>query len=400
MKRILVFVALLIAWGAAPVSAEPNDGTVTGSLVNKTAGGQTPAGSTVTLVLFGRKESAPVGQKTTQADDQGHYSFTGLDRDANLVYITLARYQNVNYPTDAPFQLVDKPSVQADISVYETTSSDDAIQLERLNLLVLGADQGLVQFMQMGSLVNAGDRTFVTANPQDQALARGIRFALPPGALSVQMQQGFSNQDMTTGVGGVQVTSPVLPGKHEFALSFQLPYSGSDADVSLQVPYATSTYNVYVPGDAGLKLNTGALQAAGPAQLGGQTYSLYTTSNVPKQTVIGAQLGGLGATSGLGASQLAMISLGVVLLVLGGGVLAFGARRRPVVARGEAPAEPEAGTDPQHERLELVVRLAALDERYAAGEVSEQDYVSERERGKKRLRELSRTRHQAAPTRV
>ena len=77
--------------------------------------------------------------------------------------------------------------------------------------------------MEMGALVNNSDRTFVTANPQDQALARAIKFALPNGALGVQMQSGFSDQDVQAGIGGVLMTSPVQPGRHEFALSFQLP---------------------------------------------------------------------------------------------------------------------------------------------------------------------------------
>jgi hypothetical protein len=36
-----------------------------------------------------------------------------------------------------------------------------------------------------------------------------------------------------------------------------------------------------------------------------------------------------------------------------------------------------------------VVRLAALDERFAAGEMNQADYERERERGKQRLRELT-----------
>ena len=180
----------------------------------------------MTLIVFGRKEQAPLEQRSTTSDADGRYSFTGLSRDPNLVYITLARYQGVNYPAATPFQLVDEATRQADITVYETTTADDAIQIERLNLLVLGAEQGMLQFMQMGALVNSGDRTFVTANPQDQALARAIKFPLPRGAVGAQMQTGFNNQDLIASLGGVQVTSPVLPGRHEFALSFQLPYTG------------------------------------------------------------------------------------------------------------------------------------------------------------------------------
>jgi hypothetical protein len=390
-------VALLIGLlTALPVAAEPNDGTVSGHVINKTAGGSTTAGTSVVLVSFGRKEQAPVGQHSAQADADGRYTFSGVNRDPNFVYLLLARYQNVNYPIDQPFQLVDQPNVQTDITVYDATTADDAIKLDRLNLLVVGADQGVVQFMEMGSLTNSGDRTFVTANPQDQALARALKFALPSGALGVQMQTGFDDQDVIPAVGGVQVTSPVLPGNHQFALSFQLPYSGSAADVSMQMPYPTGTYSVYLP-DTGIKLDARGLTPGGPAQLGGQSYALYSANNLSRATMIGAQLSGLGSNGGVGPNQLALISLGVLLFVLGGGVLLFGARLRPAAAASDSPRR---ATDFDQERLELVVRLAALDERYAAGEIAQSEYEAERDRGKQRLRELTLARRQAIPTGV
>jgi hypothetical protein len=380
--------AVLSATASAPVFAAPTDGTVTGQVLNKTSGGGSTAGTSVMLVAFGRKEQAPLGQQTVQADDSGHYTFSGVDRDPNNVYLTVARYQNVNYPSDTPFQLTDQPTSQSDITVYNATTTDESIQLESLNLLVMGADKGIVQCMEMGALINNSDRTFVTADPQDQQLANAIKFALPKGALSVQMQTGFNNQDVIPGVGGIQVTSPIPPGRHQFAMSFQLPYSGSNVDVSMQVPYPTSSYSMYLP-DSGISLQASPLQSGGPTQLGGQTYSLYTASNVAKATMIGGQLGGLGGATGIPTNQLALISLGVVLFVIGGGVLLFGGRLRQSSAR--EPARPAAETE--QERLELVVRMAALDERFAAGEVSQTDYDAERERGKQRLRQLMLARH-------
>lgn len=383
----------LLAASAASASAAGGDGSVTGQVLNRSAGGSSPAGSSVVLVAFGRKEQAPLGQQTTQADETGHYAFTGLDRDPNTVYITLARFGNVNYPADSPVTLVDNGAAQADIGVYESTTADDAVQFDRLNLLLIGAQDGVLQFMEMGTVVNNSDRTFTTANPQDGALARALKFALPPGALGAQMQSGFNSQDMIAAVGGVQVTSPLLPGRHDFALSFQVPSTGASADLTLQLPYSTGTYNVYLP-DSGYGLETSALTAAGQSQLGGQSYSLYSANNVSKSTIVGASLklsngpgGGL-----VTPAQLAAISLGVVLLVLGGGVLIFGARRR------DAAAQPATSPhDWDTERLELVVRLAALDERYAAGNITETEYEAERERGKERLRVLTVLRRQSGP---
>jgi hypothetical protein len=377
------FVVMLLGAASASAIAAPTDGTVTGQLLNKTTGGGSTAGTSVMLVTFGRKEQAPLGQQTIQADDSGRYTFNGVDRDPNNVYLTVARFQNVNYPSDTPFQLTDQATTQADITVYDATTTDEAIQLESLNLLVMGADKGIVQCMEMGALINNSDRTFVTPDPQDQQLANAVKFALPKGALGVQMQTGFSDQDVIPGVGGIQVTSPIPPGRHQFAMSFQLPYSGSNVDVSMQVPYPTSSYSMYLP-NAGISLQGSPLQSGGPTQLGGQTYSLFTASNVAKSTMIGGQLAGLGGASGIPTNQLALISLGVVLFVIGGGVLLFGGRLRHA-----APVEHgRPAVDNEQERLELVVRMAALDERFAAGEVSQADYDTERDRGKQRLRQL------------
>ena len=386
----LVVAGLLALAIPANVLAAPNDGSVSGQLVNKTAGGGSTSGASVVLVAFGRKEQKPIGQWTAQVDANGRYEFNGLDRDPNVVYLAVARYQGVNYPSDTPFQLQDQPSLQSDIGVYDATTADDAIQLESLNVLVMGADQGFVQCMEMGALVNSGDHTFVTANPQDQQLAKAIKFALPSGALGVQMQTGFTDQDVIPGVGGVQVTAPIPPGRHQFAMSFQLPYNGSSVDLSLQVPYATGTFNVYVP-DTGPKLENTPLRAAGPTQMGGQSYALYSVSNVPRATMIGGQLANLGASGGIAPTQLALVSLGVVLFVIGGGVLLFGGRLWRA-----APSRAATGPDAEQERLELVVRLAALDERFAAGQLDRADYEREREQGKERLRLLTLARRSTA----
>ena len=111
--------------------------------------------------------------------------------------------------------------------------------------------------------------------------------------------------------------------------------------------------------------------------------------------MLAGRLSGLGGTGAFGPGQLAMISLGVVLFVLGGGVLLFGSRMRLGSDRRSEPAP-----DLEHERLELVVRLAALDERFSAGEIRKAEYERERAGGKQRLRELTLAQKQATPTGV
>jgi hypothetical protein len=73
-------------------------------------------------------------------------------------------------------------------------------------------------------------------------------------------------------------------------------------------------------------------------------------------------------------------------------VFLFGRRLRPA----SVVAAARTAVDTEQERLELVVRLAALDERFAAGEIGHAAYGAERDRGKERLRELLLSRREAA----
>lgn len=380
VRRFVALPLLLLLISAVPVAAEPNDGEISGQLVNKTADGGPPAGIAVKLVTFGRKEQAALGQRTTVSDENGHYAFGELDRDPNLVYVPFARYAETTYRPDQLAQLQDRASWQLDIPVYESTTDDGAIQFERLNLVLAGADQGVLKFMEMGAVLNSGDRTFVTANPQDQAAARAIRLPLPQGALGIQMQSGFSSQDLTSGMGGVQITSPVPPGRHEFALSFQLPYASSSADLTLQMPYATHAYSIYVP-DSTMHLDVAGLAADGSMVLGDRTYAVYSGSDLPRAAIVAGQLTGLGASPVVGGTQLAVLSVAVVLVVVGGGVLFIRRRtRRMATAAGAGAAQ---------ERRDLVIRIAALDECFAAGEVGRAEYQAQRRLAKHRLQELT-----------
>jgi len=381
-----VLVALwALGWSAAlaaPASAAPLDGSVSGTITNGTAGGSVPVGETVSLIAYGRKEQTMVGQRSAPVDGDGAYHITGLDRDPNVVYVAFMRHGGVTYTAAQPFQLQDEPDGRADIQVFEPTTSDDAIRFDRLNLIVVGVQPGMLQLMQMGAVANGGDRAFVTSNPQDQAAARGLQFGLPKGALGAQFQAGFRSEDVAGAVGGLQVTSPVTPGPHEFALAFQVPYTGDGADLSLQLPYAVGAFTLYVPSD-GPRLETGQLTPQAPAQLGGQTYGVYTGQNLGRGTALSAQLRNLPAVGGLSTNQVALIGLGVAFVVLGAGLWLFSVRARSVGVSGRTRV------DLEEERLQLVVRLAALDERYAAGDIARNQYAVERERGKQRLVELT-----------
>ncbi len=395
MRHLLALLAaglLTVLLGAAPALADPLDGVVSGTVTNKSVEGASPAGDTAYLLVFGVKEQAPIDEKRTSVGPDGRYAFTGVDRDPNLAFFVLVEHQSVQYSNPTPFQLKDEPAHQADVDVYDSTSSDTAIQFDRTNLLVVGVQPGILQVMQMGSVTNTGDRTFVPENPDGGVLARGIRFSVPKGAMGAQMEAGFDPDSVVQSTDGIQVVSPLRPGTQQFAMSFQLPFNGSAADLDLRFNYPAAAFSLYLPQN-GPQLEGSTLQSQGSAALGGQQFALYGANGVARDSVLGMRVTGLPSTGGLGLgpTQLAAISAGTVLLVLGAGTLVLSARRRqPTAAVAGAETELPGASDLEQERMQLVMRLASLDERFAAGRIAEVEYQQQRTRGKQRLVELTR----------
>lgn len=387
MTRVLIIAGAIVALflTMTTAAAEPVDGTIDGHVTNGTAGAGSPTGDEVTLMKFGTADHAQKDQQTTTIGDDGAYSFSGLDRSPDLVYVVVVDHEGVGYPSSGPVDLQQDGGGHADIQVFDATSSDSNISFDRLNLVLANTDPGLMQLYEMGVVVNTADRTFVPENPQTGALAHGLRFALPHGALGPKVQAGFSDEDLAPAPGGVQITSPIVPGQHQFALSFRLPYSGTSADLGLQIPYATTTFNLYLP-DGGPRLTSDRLNANGRATLGSRTFSLATAENVSDSTSIAARLDGLPAAGAeLTTTQVALAALGALLIGAGLGALALSLRAR-------RRNRPRAMARFERERLRLIDRVADLDERFEAGQIATTAYQSARDEGKRRLVELTRSR--------
>ncbi|MBI2755245.1 MAG: SHOCT domain-containing protein [Chloroflexi bacterium] len=387
-----VLVVALFVPGSA--LAEPNDGVVEGSVTNASANGQSPAGDDVIMLQFSVAAQSQVGELTTKVGPDGSYRFENVDRNPDFAYYVIVVHQSVSYPSATPFQLKEATSQRADVRVYDSTTQDNVLRYERLNLLVADAEPGMLQVFQMGAVVNTSDRTFIPANPQDGFLARAIKFPLPEGALEAQFQTGFRDEDRQAAVGGIQVTTPLKPGRQEYAIAFMLPYTGTEADLSVQLPYPADAVQVYAP-ETGAKLQSANLESRGRGDFGGQQFALYGANGVSAGTKLGARLTGLasGGGSAFSPNQLALFSLGAIALVVGAGFLVLGrGRRMRATATPKRSQAPEGdAAEPDDERVRLVVKLAMLDERFAAGEIGESDYQRQRAREKQRLLELAET---------
>jgi hypothetical protein len=329
LASILVAVTAL-AW--LTPSAHAAGGTIAGTVTNGTAGAPIPVG------LNGRVHSianqAIVESKPFTVDERGFFRVEGLTLAPGALHVPTLVYRGVTYFPSAPIDLSAASEVTTRLTVFETTESDAEIAYERANVLVLNASTTTATIMEMGALVNRGDRTLIV----DTGAGPTLRFAVPSRAFDVAPQAGFGNGDVSAISDGFTTTESVPPGRREIAFSYQIPVEGGAIDLSRQLAYPAQVFNLYLPVD-GPRLVSRGLSEPIHAELGGRTFGVHSATNVAAGTSVGLKIRGL-PRSGLTHDELSLVVLlggGLPLAGLAG--LAIWRNRRAVTAVGTAVLE-------------------------------------------------------------
>jgi len=225
---VVAFVSLLLPALTLPAQAQET-GSIVGHVANGTAGAAAPADLEVVVHIL--QNRVKTGEQRVRTDGAGTFRLDGLAIGPDTLYFPIADYVGVPYYPDHPAVLTGPDPVPVDITVFEATPTPDAVSFERLNMLVMGVTPTALTIMQMGAVVNGGDRTFA-ADASVTGSARTLRFILPPGAMDVTPQTGLPPDALESTPDGFAATDPVPPGRRELAFSYQLPYASSSLDLT------------------------------------------------------------------------------------------------------------------------------------------------------------------------
>jgi hypothetical protein len=129
MRRVVVLLLVIIAAAiaAAPAAFASGDGTIEGKVVNMTAGAEASLeGMEITLTtFFGQTERNKLTAKT---DEQGNFTFTGLDTGSNYSYEAATKFQEVDYLAPrVSFSGADQTR-QLSLEVYESTTDESVVR--------------------------------------------------------------------------------------------------------------------------------------------------------------------------------------------------------------------------------------------------------------------------------
>jgi len=330
--------------GAVAHAQEPET-VIEGRVVNASGGGGSVDGLTVTLH---RVEAVGRQEFETTTDSVGLFDFNGFTNESDVAYGVSVSYQGAFYGMD--LNLSEWPPAPFELTVYDSASDDSTLSAAAASVLFLGAnpDSGTISAMEIVSLVNSSDRTYVPG-PEPMDL---LRFGLPLGALGLQLETSLIGADHIQVDRGFALLGNVPPGRHEVMYTYRFPYTGSTAFFERSFRYGAEHLRMLTPVDA-MGLTSDSLGDAQIVTVGETRYRLLEATDLSRGTPVSVELLDL-PRSGAGASRwddvrfeyAAPVSLGLLMVMLVGYALwrRIGEREGTVEEEPSSPGQSQDGS--------------------------------------------------------
>lgn len=281
-KMGLLSVVILCLLSLSPVPAlAQGDGLIQGRVVNGTAGGGSTEGLQVTLRVFhGQSEAEPL---ITTTNAQGRFRFESLAVNSDSVYLSQVSYRDVVYSTGL---LTFKPGdseIMTEIPVYETTTDDEGIVVERAHILINVSSSGLGQsasllVTELHVFFNPGDQTFI-GREEVQGRRAVSRFLLPQGSYNWAFDDGSLGGRFLAINGGFVDTEPLWPGMTSVIFRYVLDCKAGDCSLTRDVTRLTPNLNLLIA-DTGARVESDRLALEGKVDAEGQHYLNYVAHNL------------------------------------------------------------------------------------------------------------------------
>lgn len=364
---------------ATVISATPAGAvfTVSGMVVNGTAGGSVPDGLELSLFIFA--QGADPVEIPGVSGAGGAFTFADVAFNADAAYAVTATYQDRLFLSDIATgqSLAANPAL--DVTIFELTDDPSVLTISLIETQINVAE-GRLEVAQFIEVNNSSDRAFSTGETTADGRPISLEIPLPPGSVvpgfSTPGRYVFLPESFT-----VQDTQPVYPGRIDLVqLVYLIPYEGS-AIIEQPLNYAFDGLDQLLVRPPGVTVTADGLNAMGTTALGGFDFmSFNATRTLPANSVLRVELSGNPAA----AAASGTVSPNVALLLLVGGGILLGVlvalfvwtRRR---AEAPASASPKATVDA------LARQIAELDAAHAAGEIPDDSYQKQRAGLKARL---------------
>lgn len=338
----LLAAVALVALAPGLLYAQPaGNAPVSGRLVNGTAAGSAPAGTTVLLHIFGAAAGS-VDTFEAVADAGGEFRFDSVPTPPAGGSAALAavyggtRYSRALSPAELSQPLT--------LTVYEATRDVGVVATAEQSIVVAGIDAATrrIAAVQLFTLENRSDTTLVPdlSAPPMIGQFSFLRFSLPPGASGLDVSTDLVGGEVIPVGTGFALTAPVPPGRHQVSFTFTVPYAGDALAWRDNTLQGAEALRLLIPADFGA-IGVAGLPAAAPLTVGDITYRAWQVDGLAPGAGLNLTLAGLPQPSWLTrlGSPIAEVrfwyrAVPALVVVALAGLLAWGIWRRPAGSLG------------------------------------------------------------------
>jgi len=368
----------------AETTAEESTGSIYGLIVNGTEGADLPQGLEVTFFAF--EGNQLIFEKEIPVDADGSFEVQDLEIVPGRIFGALTEYQGVRYFNTAGHMLEDSLSLELPLTVYETTADDGPIVVERMHLIFDFSIEGVVEVSELLLVTNTGDRTI-----SGQEGINEVRVTLPTGFSNLLFADSSELIRFTEDGEGFVIHEAFIPGEAiEAYFSFTLSYERS---LEYQQPADYPVEAIVILKTQGPPAMSGdGLRELRARDMGGIFMESYSMDPLKQGEILELRLSG-GHPARADSSSSTNLVIGAAALGLTLIVIFFGWRMWSQGYESTVESDAEAALEEQQDRGSLIRAIAALDDMYAVGEVTETAYKERREVLKRSLKTIIETEH-------
>lgn len=369
----------------ADPTAEPASkaGSITVSITHG-AGADLPSSLETTLYIYDGMTDPEL--RSSVASQDGMVVFEDVEFIEGLYYIASVEYQQVAFGSS--FFQADAETTEAllDITIFDTTTSTDAVSIDRLHIFFEFGEPDILQVVQLLLLTNSSPSVITPPEGQEASIA----FSLPQGAYNLWLPSDTTLPLFET-ADGVGVSNIRPAGEpYEIMFAFDMPYEDNKLDIALPINFNTGAVIVMAP-ESGVKLKSDQLQAGEARDLEGMAFQSFSGSSLQAGEMLSISISGWPKTSAGAAAAagedpqsglvIGLLVFGVTLLVAGI-YLWYKSKSDQQLPDGMDVLDDAESVD------DLMDSIVALDDIYQAGELPESAYQARREQLKQQLQSV------------
>ena len=371
-----VFLQLfLLGLGMILVSQTPTifaQGTITvsGKVNNMSENGDTLDG--LSVILHENSEDI-FGETEYVLSEDNEFIFENINYDPNTQYGVSIIFKGALYGLNLDLSMGSISDLE--IQVFESIRSDELLKASLVSILIndVNRETKSISVLEIIKLVNDSDLTYVPGPAPMQLL----RFNLPEGVYNLMVDSSLITAEVFQVDKGFGLSASLPPGEHDIFFSYDVPYKSETYEISKNLRYGADILRVVSAVDLVSVGNTshGVFEEA---LIGERKYNVLEVSAIEKGESFLVTIEDLpipstaqrfsSAFKSIRWELAAPVALGIIVIFLAGAIIWLNSKNKSSsISEGMPNVKPE------------LVMLIELEQMYAKGQITEEQYRTKTE---------------------